>query len=142
MGVRLMEGKKGEIKEKYCEAVGRRKRATATVRLAKGSGPFLVNDQPIGEYFPGEVAKTAYSEPFRITGTEGKFTGTVKVLGGGKNAQVGAVVLGFSRSLVVHDEKFRQSLRQAGLLTRDPREKEPKKYFLRKARKRPQYSKR
>lgn len=129
-------------KNQFYQAVGRRKRASAVVRLFKGDGPFLVNDKPIEEYFPGEPAKAVYLEPFRTAGTEGKFSGTIKVSGGGRGGQLGAVVLGFARALVVYDEKFRQPLRRAGLLTRDPREKEPKKYFLRKARKRPQYSKR
>lgn len=129
-------------RKKYYQAIGRRKRASAVVRLFSESGPILVNGKPIEEYFPGEPARIAYSEPFRVTGAEGKFSGTVKVSGGGRGGQLGAVVLGFARALVVYDEKFRQPLRRAGLLTRDPREKEPKKYFLRKARKRPQYSKR
>ncbi|PIS12318.1 30S ribosomal protein S9 [candidate division WWE3 bacterium CG09_land_8_20_14_0_10_47_33] len=137
-----MVEKKSETKKEYCEAVGRRKRAVAVVRLVGKGGPTFINDKPIEEYFPGEPAKIAYREPFRVTETEGKFSGTVKVSGGGKGAQLGAVILGFARALVTYDEKFRQPLRQAGLLTRDPREKEPKKYFLRKARKRPQYSKR
>jgi len=138
-----VEEKKAKKKEpKYYRAIGRRKRASAVVHLFKKGGPFIVNDKPIEEYFPGEPAKVVYLEPFRTTGTEGKFSGTIKVSGGGKGGQLGAVVLGFARALVVYDEKFRRPLRQAGLLTRDPREKEPKKYFLRKARKRPQYSKR
>ena len=138
-----MAEKKAKKKEpKYYQAIGRRKRASAVVRLVKGSGPLVVNDKPIGEYFPGEPAKVAYLEPFQVTGTEGKFSGAIRVSGGGKGGQLGAVVLGFARALVVYDEKFRRPLRQAGLLTRDPREKEPKKYYLRKARKRPQYSKR
>lgn len=131
-----------KTKEEYYQAVGRRKRSSAVVRLFKEGGPLLVNDKPIEEYFPGEPAKVVYSEPFRVTGTERKFSGTVKVSGGGKTGQLGAVVLGFARALVSYDEKLRPSLSRVGLLTRDPREKEPKKYFLRKARKRPQYSKR
>ncbi len=137
-----METKKSKTKKRYYQAIGRRKRSSAVVRLFKERGPLLVNGEPIDDYFPAETAKITYLEPFQVTGTEGKFSGTVKVSGGGKSGQLGAVVLGFARALVSYDEKLRQPLRQAGLLTRDPREKEPKKYFLRKARKRPQYSKR
>jgi small subunit ribosomal protein S9 len=129
-------------KKEYYRAVGRRKRSTATVRLYKSGGPFVVNGKPIEEYFSGDVAGAAYAEPFEVTGTEGKFSGTIKVSGGGTGGQLGAVILGLARALIACDEKYRKPLSRAGLLTRDPREKEPKKYFLRKARKRPQYSKR
>jgi len=127
---------------KFYQAVGRRKEATALVRLVEGKGEISVNGKPIAKYFPSENERVAYREPFHLTETEEKFQGTVKVQGGGRGGQLGAVVLGFSRALLLFDEKFRKSLRDAGLLTRDPREKERKKYFLRKARKRPQYSKR
>jgi len=131
-----------QTKKKYFAALGRRKEATATVRLFEGKGDITVNTQAIGEYFYSESDKIAYSEPFRVTDTDGKFYATIKTSGGGKSGQLGAVILGISRALVVFDEKFRKPLRGAGLLLRDPREKERKKYFLRKARKRPQYSKR
>ncbi len=133
---------KEKTEQEYYQAVGRRKRAVAVVRLFEKKGLIVVNDKPIEDYFPGAVAKTLYLEPFQVTETEGKFSGTVKTSGGGKDGQLGATILGFARALVVFDEKYRQPLRQAGLLTRDPREKEPKKYWLKKARKRPQYSKR
>ncbi|NIT04570.1 30S ribosomal protein S9 [Candidatus Saccharibacteria bacterium] len=133
---------KSKTKQKFYQAVGRRKESSATVRLFPGKGQIVVNDCPIGEYFPSEAAKVSYNEPFKVTGTEGKFDATVKISGGGKSGQLGAVVLGFARALVEVDEKNRKSLRDAGLLTRDPRKKERKKYFLKKARKRPQYSKR
>lgn len=137
-----MEKRRSSSKEKYYQAIGRRKRSSGTVRLYKKKGLLLVNGKPVEEYFPSEVERTVYMEPFRVTKTEGEFSGTVKISGGGKGGQLGAVVLGFARALVVYNEDFRSPLRQAGLLTRDPREKEAKKYFLRKARKRPQYSKR
>lgn len=127
---------------KFQPALGRRKEATATVRLFEGEGGILVNGRPIAVYFPSEADRSAYTEPFRVTGVEGKFSATISVSGGGKNGQLGAVVLAISRALADLEEKFRKPLRDAGLLTRDPREKERKKYFLRKARKRPQYSKR
>lgn len=129
-------------KNKYFETVGRRKESTATVRLFEGKGDITVNGKSIEQYFPLESDVAYYTEPFKVTGTEGKFHATAKVSGGGTSGQLGAVVLGFARALVKVDEEFRKTLREAGLLTRDPREKERKKYFLRKARKRPQYSKR
>lgn len=138
----IEEKAKNKTEPRYYQAVGRRKRATATVRLFEDGGSLLINDKPIEEYFLGGAAKMVYSEPFSVTRTEGKFSATVKVFGGGKSGQLGAVVLGFARALVVFDERHRKPLRGAGLLTRDSREKEPKKYWLRKARKRPQYSKR
>lgn len=130
------------MEKKYIQAVGRRKEATAQIRLLEGKGEILVNEKLISQYFPSEEEKISYTEPFRLTETEGKFHGTVKVSGGGKSGQLGAIVLGISRALVLFDEKFRKPLRDVGLLTRIPKEKERKKYFLRKARKRPQYSKR
>jgi len=133
---------KKETKEKFYQAVGRRKRATATVRIFKGKGKITVDGAPAEEVFPSELEQTAYREPFAVTETEGKFDATVRVFGGGKSGQLGAMILGFARALVELDEKNRKLLRDAGLLTRDPREKERKKYFLKKARKRPQYSKR
>lgn len=139
---RKAKSEKRKTGEQYYQAVGRRKRATATVRLFEGGSSLLVNDKSIEKYFSGGAAKMVYLEPFSVTKTEGKFSATVKVSGGGKSGQLGAVVLGFARALVVFDERYRRSLRGAGLLTRDSREKEPKKYWLRKARKRPQYSKR
>ena len=133
---------KKETKEKFYRTVGRRKRATATVHLFKGKGKITVDGKPVEEVFPSELERTAYLEPFTVTETEGEFDATVQVSGGGKKGQLGAMIHGFARALVEVNEKNRTLLRAAGLLTRDPREKERKKYFLRKARKRPQYSKR
>jgi small subunit ribosomal protein S9 len=127
---------------KFQQALGRRKESTATIRLFEGKGDIQVNGKSITDYFPSEASRFAYTEPFRVIGMEGKFYATISVSGGGKNGQLGAIVLAISRALVDFEEKFRKPLRDAGLLTRDPREKERKKYFLRKARKRPQYSKR
>uniref|UniRef100_A0A832DUQ0 Small ribosomal subunit protein uS9 n=1 Tax=candidate division WWE3 bacterium TaxID=2053526 RepID=A0A832DUQ0_UNCKA len=128
--------------KKYQEAIGRRKESTAIVRLMEGNGESTINGKPVTSYFSSAAAQARYEGPFRVTGTQGKFFGTIKVSGGGKSGQVDAVVLGIARALVSLDEKFRKPLRDAGLLTRNPREKERKKYFLKKARKRPQYSKR
>ncbi len=128
--------------EKFYQAVGRRKEASAIVRLFGGEGESQVNGIPAAKYFATPASQARLAEPFRATGTEGKFYFGAKVGGGGRAGQLDAVVLGIARALVVSDEKLRKPLRDAGLLTRDPREKERKKYFLKKARKRPQYSKR
>lgn len=127
---------------KFYQAIGRRKESTATVRLFDGKGDTQVNGKPIADYFPSEAGRFTYSEPFRVTGMEDKFYATILVSGGGKTGQLDAIALAISRALVGIDEKFRKPLRAAGLMTRIPFEKERKKYFLRKARKRPQYSKR
>ncbi|KKW06006.1 MAG: Ribosomal protein S9 [candidate division CPR1 bacterium GW2011_GWC1_49_13] len=129
-------------KEKYYQATGRRKRATATVRIFPGQGEVEVNGKPAAEVFPSQIEQTTYQEPFKITETVGKFNVTATIDGGGKGGWLGALVLATSRALVKIEEKNRKILRDAGLLTRDPREKERKKYYLKKARKRPQYSKR
>ena len=115
-------------KKAYVYAVGRRKTATARVRLFKGKGDLLVNEQPINKYFPGEVSKIIYSKPFRATKTEGKYYATVKVAGSGKNGQLGAVAHGLARALDKENPKLRHIfLKKAGLLTRDPRMKERRK---------------
>jgi len=129
-------------KDKYFQATGRRKRATATVRIFPGKGEIKVNSKPAGEIFPSQLEQATYQEPFKITETSGKFDATATISGGGKSGWLGALVLGISRALVKVEDKNRKTLRDAGLMTRDPREKERKKYFLKKARKRPQYSKR
>lgn len=135
-------------KIKYYEAVGRRKTATARVRLyllgKKDKREIIVNDKPIEEYFPGKIAKTIYIEPFRTTNTLNRFKTKIKVSGSGKKAQLEAVIHGLSRALVRFDEeKFRQILRKKGFLTRDARAKERRKPGLaQKARKRKQSPKR
>jgi small subunit ribosomal protein S9 len=115
----------------YQQSVGRRKEAVARVRLFKGQGQLTVNGKPIAEYFKGPVAQKAYQRPFELTHTLGVYTGTVKVEGGGFSSQLGATVLGIARSLQEFDkEKLRPSLKKGGLLTRDPRAKERRKYGL------------
>lgn len=128
--------------KKYFQAIGRRKESTASVRLFEGKGENMVNGKSALSYFPSQAAQSRFEEPFRVVEMQGKFFSTAKVSGGGKTGQLDAVVLGMARGLVSFDEKLRKPLRDAGLLTRNPREKERKKYFLLKARKRPQYSKR
>lgn len=109
-------------------AVGRRKRSTVRIRLYKGKGQTLVNDKPIEEYFRG-ISAVCYLKPFEVTQTSGKYYVTAKIEGGGKMGQVGAFVHGVSRALVASDpEQYKERLKSAGLLTRDPREKERRKF--------------
>jgi small subunit ribosomal protein S9 len=128
-------------------AVGRRKRATARVYLSEGEGALLINGRPAEKYFspvlnaPEHLEKTL-KLPFYATGTLGKYDVKARVSGGGYTGQLEAVRLGIARALTGITEEYRTPLKQAGLLTRDPREVERKKYGRRKARKSEQYSKR
>ena len=126
----------------YHYATGRRKSAVARVRLYAGDGVLLINGRPPSEYFGRRDLETIVTQPFRVTDTTGRFVGTVKVEGGGIAGQAGAVCHGIARALCEADEALREPLKKAGLLTRDPREKERKKYGLKRARKAPQYTKR
>lgn len=122
---------------------GRRKEAVARVRLFKGAGPIIVNNKPIDQYFPGEAAKVKWQKPFTFTKSLGQYYATIKVDGSGKSGQLDAVVHGLARSLTVANPDFHPILRKAGLLTRDPRVKERRKYGLaQKARKGKQSPKR
>jgi small subunit ribosomal protein S9 len=118
-----------KVKKNYVSAVGRRKTATARVRFyPTEKGEIEVNGMRIEEYFPGEIAKSKYIEPLRTSNLIGKNKITVKVVGSGKEGQLGAVVHGISRALVKFDEeKFRPILKKRGLLTRDPRTRERRK---------------
>ncbi len=127
----------------YFEGIGRRKTATARVRLhSGGGGNFVVNEKPLVEYFPREVDQIQVNRAFKVTGSEGRFDVTVKVMGGGITGQADAVKLGLARALVKVDPDLRKVLREQKLLTRDPRAKERKKAGLKRARKAPQYTKR
>lgn len=127
----------------YYEAVGRRKAATARVRLfPAGDGSITVNDKPLRDYFVREVDVLHLNEPFDVTATENHFNVSVKVKGGGVTGQAGAVRLGIARALLKVDPEFRSILRRGGFLTRDARVKERKKPGLKRARKAPQYTKR
>lgn len=127
----------------YYEGLGRRKVATARVRLLPGeTNVFVVNNKPFEEYFVREIDKMAILSPLKVTGTEGRFGLSVKVTGGGITGQADAVKLGIARALLKADPDYRLRLRQYGLLTRDPRAKERKKPGLKRARKAPQYTKR
>ncbi len=127
----------------YYEGLGRRKVATARVRLYSGDASSLVvNDKPLADYFSREVDQRHIQGPLEVTGTEGTFNISVKVKGGGVTGQAGAVRLGVARALLKVDPEHRQVLRKNGMLTRDPRAKERKKPGLKRARKAPQYTKR
>jgi small subunit ribosomal protein S9 len=129
-------------KKNQIRTTGRRKSAVASVRLAPGSGTITVNDRSLEEYFPRDTSRMRILEPFELTETTGQYDLVVKVKGGGTSAQADAVRQGISRALTVTSEELRPALRKEGMLTRDPREVERKKYGHHKARKRPQYSKR
>ena len=121
---------------------GRRKTAIARVRLASGNGKITVNGRPFEHYFPLETLRFTASQPLTVTGMTEKFNVRVNVVGGGPNGQAGAVRHGIARALIVADATLRGALKAEGLLTRDSRMKERKKYGQPGARKRFQYSKR
>ncbi len=122
--------------------VGRRKTAVARVTLTPGSGIVTVNKRPLEQYFPIETLRQAVLTPLQVTETAGKYDIAIKVEGGGPTGQAGAASLSIARALVIISEDHRATLRTAGLLTRDPRMVERKKYGQKKARKRFQFSKR
>lgn len=128
--------------EKYTEGVGRRKTSTARVRIYKGTNNNVVNDKPVESYFPAKSDVTAVELPFKTVGLEGEYYFTAQVSGGGITGQRGAVQLGIARALCKMDPTLKPALRSKGLVTRDPRMVERKKYNLRKARKKSQFSKR
>jgi small subunit ribosomal protein S9 len=124
------------------QTTGRRKEAVARVRLRPGSGQITVNSRLIQDYFPTEMHRMIVTEPLRITSTAEVYDVDATIGGGGASGQAGALRLGIARALVDLDEELRPQLKKGGFLTRDAREKESKKYGLKKARKAPQYSKR
>ena len=127
----------------FTYTVGRRKEAAARIRLYKGKGQTMVNGTPIEQYFPTAVEKSQYLKPFHITESEGVYFATIKVKGSGKNGQLKAVIHGIARALDKANPSFHTLLKKAGLLTRDPRVKERRKYGLaQKARKGKQSPKR
>jgi small subunit ribosomal protein S9 len=128
--------------EHYFYATGRRKTSVARVRLVPGEGILIINGRSPSEYFGRRDLETVVTQPLRITDNLGRFVASIKVEGGGVSGQAGAICHGIARALVVADEDLRPVLKKAGLLTRDPREKERKKYGLKRARKAPQYTKR
>jgi len=121
---------------------GRRKTSTARVHLRQGTGQITVNNRPLDEYFGNEVLKMIIKQPLSLTETNDKFDILVTVDGGGPSGQAGAIRHGISRALQVYNAELRKRLKKAGLLTRDPRMKERKKYGQKGARARFQFSKR
>ena len=126
----------------YFYGTGRRKKSVARVRIYPGSGEITINGRSIDEYFGLETLKLIVNQPFGVTGTAGKFDIVANVAGGGISGQAGAIRHGVARALLSADANYRPALKAAGLLTRDPRMKERKKYGLKAARRAPQFSKR
>ena len=124
------------------QSTGRRKQAIARVRLRPGTGVITINKRPIEDYLPSATHRMLATEPLRLTNTAETYDVDVTMDGGGVSGQAGALRLGIARALIEVDPELRPALKRAGFLTRDAREKESKKYGLKKARKAPQYSKR
>ena len=124
------------------QTTGRRKEAVARVRLRPGTGVILCNKRPFEAFFPNATHRQIVTEPLRLTQTAEVYDVDCTLAGGGVSGQAGAMRLGVARALVTLDPDLRPQVKKAGLLTRDAREKERKKYGLKKARKAPQYSKR
>ena len=124
------------------QAVGRRKKAIARVRLIPGEGKILINGRDIDNYFGLETLKMTVRQPLVLTSLEGRYDVLVNVYGGGLSGQAGAIRHGVSRALIKADPELRPAVKKAGFLTRDPRMKERKKYGLKAARRAPQFSKR
>jgi small subunit ribosomal protein S9 len=123
-------------------STGRRKEAIARVRTVPGSGEVRINGRPLDDYFPTRVHRMVAQSPLRTVGREKDYDIVATIEGGGVNGQAGALRLGIARALIELDPELRPQLKSEGFLTRDAREKERRKYGLKKARKAPQYSKR
>jgi small subunit ribosomal protein S9 len=130
------------LNQQYYAGTGRRKSAVARVRLTPGTGAIVINGKPLEEVFNRPSHQTLILKPFRVTENQDKFNAQVKVAGGGISGWAGAIAHGIARAMLKVDENLKKPLRQNGLLTRDPRVKERKKYGLKRARKAPQYTKR
>ncbi len=126
----------------YFYGTGRRKKSVARVRLYPGTGAITINGRSVENYFGLETMKIIVNQPFTVTETTGKFDIVANVVGGGFSGQAGAIRHGVARALLTVDETYKPLLKKAGLLTRDPRMKERKKYGLKAARRAPQFSKR
>ena len=124
------------------QAVGRRKKAIARVRLIPCEGKIVINGRDIDNYFGLETLKMTVRQPLALTSLEGRYDVLVNVYGGGLSGQAGAIRHGISRALIKADPELRPAVKKAGFLTRDPRMKERKKYGLKAARRAPQFSKR
>jgi|SRR5690554_1114424 len=121
---------------------GRRKKSVARVILTNGTGKFIINGREFADYMPSPANRLDVMQPLDLTQNQEKFDVTVNVFGGGLTGQAGAIRLGIARALMEANPDLRSTLKSAGLVTRDPRAKERKKYGLRKARRAPQFSKR
>jgi small subunit ribosomal protein S9 len=130
------------VPQPLVQSTGRRKQAVARVRVRAGEGKITINGRDVVDYFPSDTHRMILSEPLRQTETDGVYDVDATLDGGGTTGQAGALRLGIARALIELDPDLRAQLKRAGFLTRDPREKESKKYGLKKARKAPQYSKR
>jgi small subunit ribosomal protein S9 len=130
------------VPKPLAQSTGRRKAAVARVRIRPGSGVVTVNKRPIDEYFPSATHRMIITEPMRLVEKADVYDIDTTLDGGGVSGQAGALRLGIARALAELEPDLRVSLKRAGFLTRDAREKESKKYGLKKARKAPQYSKR
>ncbi len=128
--------------ELLSQATGRRKEAICRTRVLQGEGRWEVNGRPFEDYFPSATHRMIITEPLRITQTEGRYDIIAKIEGGGISGQAGALRHAIAKALAEMDPDLRPTLKKAGFLTRDAREKERRKYGLKKARKAPQYSKR
>ena len=124
------------------QTTGRRKAAIARVRIRPGTGVITINKRALEDYFPNDTHRMVITEPLRLTSLEETYDIDATMDGGGTTGQAGALRLGIARALIDVDPELRPTLKRAGFLTRDAREKESKKYGLKKARKAPQYSKR
>jgi small subunit ribosomal protein S9 len=130
------------VAEALTRGTGRRKEAVCRARVLEGSGRWEINGRPFEDYFPSATHRMLINEPFKLTETEGRYDVFAKIEGGGVSGQAGALRHAIARSLIDLDPDYRPALKRAGFLTRDAREKERRKYGLKKARKAPQYSKR
>ncbi|MBP1581623.1 MAG: 30S ribosomal protein S9 [Oscillospiraceae bacterium] len=131
-----------ESKKAYFYGTGRRKHSVSRVRVYPGTGMITINGRDIEDYFGLDTLKTIVRQPFAVTSTEGQFDVVCTVAGGGVSGQAGAIRHGIARALLQNGDEMRPLLKKAGLLTRDPRMKERKKYGLKGARRAPQFSKR
>lgn len=137
-----MPKKVNNTEKNYTYATGRRKKSVAKVRILPGTGKVTINDKDINDVYKLDTLKAVINQPFVVSNTVGKYDVITKVIGGGFSGQAGAIRHGIARALVKADEDLKVAIKRAGLLTRDSRVKERRKYGLKKARKAPQFSKR
>ena len=126
----------------YYWATGKRKTASARVRIIKGTGKIVINKKPVEDYFGRQTLRALIRQPLLVTETEGQFDIHATIDGSGSSGQAEALRHGIARALIVYSPEFKPALKKEGLLTRDPREKERRKVGCRKARRKPQFSKR